>query len=190
MSQKITKNFSFYEFRPKGRPKTWLPSNEYQKKLIVELAQNLQIVRTAMPRRTWMQITSGLRALADYDRLVRSGYRPSKTSDHNCGNAIRLSTGSRKFKKYGPTYNFSVGAADIVPRGFSAIGLFLLAKEMTEVKECNFGQVIYEKNPRNGAEWVHFGADPSFVFSDEIVEFISRTQFMQSLNGGRSYQIA
>jgi len=189
MSQKITKNFSFYEFKPKGKPRVWLPSSSYQRKLIVNLAENLQIVRSAMPK-GYIQITSGVRSAEDYTRLVKAGYRPSKTSDHNCGNAVPLTINSRKYKKYGPTYNFSVGAADCVSRGFPVYELFRLAQELVNKGKCKFGQVIYEENPRSGAQWVHFGGDPGFVFSERIVAFINRTQFLQSLDGGRSYQVA
>lgn len=189
MSQKITKNFSFYEFRPKGRLKSWMPPTQYQRLLIINLAKNLQIVRSSMPTRTWIQITSGVRAPADYERLIKAGYKPSTTSDHNFGNAVPLKTNSAKYKKYGSTYNFSIGAADCVSRKLDVQALFALAVTLTLEKKCRFGQVIYEKNPKTGAEWVHFGADPSYYFSEKIVKFLGRAQFMQSLNGGKSYQI-
>ena len=190
MSQRITKNFSFYEFRPKGKPKTWLPTVDYQRRLIINLATNLQIVRSAMPKGSHIQITSGVRSADDYTRLIKSGYNPSKTSDHNYGNAVSLAINSKKYKKYGPTYNFSVGAADCVSHGFRPYDLFLLAKEMTQVGSCSFGQIIYEENPRTRAQWVHFGGDPSFVFSNNTIDFIKRTKFLMSYDGGKSYQIA
>ena len=190
MSQKITKNFSFYEFRPKGKSKIWMPPSAYQRRLIVNLAENLQIVRSAMPKKSYIQITSGVRSAEDYKRLVKAGYRPSKTSDHNCGNAVPLAVNSRKYKKYGPTYNFSTGAADCVSRGFLVGSLFILAKELVKSGKCTFGQVIYEENPKTKAKWVHFSVDPSFVFSKKTVAFINRIKFLQSLDGGKSYQIA
>lgn len=190
MSQKITKNFYFYEFRPKGRQKTWMPSSIFQKGLIVNLAKDLQVVRSAMPRGAWIQITSGVRSAQDYTRLINAGYRPSKTSDHNFGNAVPLKANTVKYKKYGSTYNFSVGAADCVPRNFPVKSLFELAVHLTQEGVCNFGQVIYEKSPKSGAEWVHLGADPSYCFSEEIVRFMKRTQFLVSLDGGKSYQAA
>lgn len=190
MFQKITKNFYFHELRPKGQPKTWLPSNTYQSSLIFNLTKNLQVVRSAMPKNSYIQITSGMRSPADYERLVKLGYNPSKTSDHNYGNAIKLSPNTKKFKKYGPTYNFSVGAADCFSHRFSVKDLFLLAKELTQAGKCKFGQIIYEYNPKTKAEWVHFGGDPGYVFSDIIVAFIERIPFMESLDGGKSYQIA
>lgn len=189
MSQKITKNFSFYEFRPKGRSKLWMPTNKFTKMLIINLATNLQIVRSAMPRGSWIQITSGVRTPEDYKRLIRAGYRPSTTSDHNFGNAVKLTVNTRKYKKYGPTYNFSVGAGDCVSHNFDVHSLFLLACELVKRNECRFGQVIYEKNPKTSAEWVHFGADLSYYFSEKIVQFIGRLPFLVSLDGGKSYQI-
>ena len=189
MSQKITKNFSFYEFRPKRKPKTWMPTNEFTKTLITNLATNLQVVRSALPRGDWLQITSGVRAPEDYDRLIRAGYRPSTTSDHNCGNAVKLTVNTKKYKKYGPTYNFSIGAADCVSHTLNVHDLFLMACELVKRNECRFGQVIYEKNPETGDEWVHFGADPTYYFSEKIVRFIGRLPFLVSLDGGESYKI-
>lgn len=189
MSQKITKNFSFYEFRPKGRPISWLPTNEFTKTLIINLATNLQVVRTAMPKGSWIQITSGVRAHEDYERLIKAGYKPSTTSDHNFGNAVPLAVNTIKYKKYGPTYNFSVGAADCVSHNLNVRNLFDVAQKLTKDNKCRFGQVIYEENPKTDAQWVHFGADPSYYFSEKVVQFIGRLPFLVSLDGGKSYQI-
>ena len=124
----ITKNFSFYEFRPKGTPKTWVPNSDYQRMLIIELAKNLQVIRNAMPSGAFMEITNGVRLFSDYERLVAAGYRPSKTSDHNCGVAIPIDPNNPdKFKKYGETYNFATGAADTFPHGMGVWDLFKLS---------------------------------------------------------------
>lgn len=188
MYKKITSNFYYFEFRPKSRTKAWIPSGEYQRILIKNLAKNLQIVRSAMPKNSSIMVTSGLRMTSDFARLKKAGYNPSTTSDHNFGNSVPLKINSKKYKKYGPTYNFSVGAADCVPLKMAAIDLFNLAVDFTRKKKCRFGQVIYEKNPVTGAEWVHFGGDPVYVFSDHIVKFIKRTRFMKSLDGGKGYE--
>lgn len=187
--QKITENFSFWEFKPKNARKTWMPSSEYQKDMIRNLAESLQIVRSSMPRDAWMQITSGVRSADDFERLKKAGYHPSETSDHNFGYAVPLSKGTAKYKKYGPTYNFAIGAADVVPKGIKVTELFSIAMSRTKAGLCHFGQVIYEKNPSTGAEWVHFGADPRPFFSPHIIRFLNRVQFMQSLNGGKSYEV-
>jgi len=188
MSQKITKNFSFYEFRPKGKPKSWMPANEFTKMLVTNLATNLQVVRSAMPRGDWIKITSGVRAPEDYDRLINAGYIPSTTSDHNFGNAVKLTINTIKYKKYGPTYNFSVGAADCISHTLNVHDLFLISCELVKRNECRFGQVIYEENPKTGAQWVHFGADPTYYFSEKIVNFMGKQPFLVSMDGGKSYQ--
>ena len=166
----ITKNFSFYEYRPKGQPKSWKPSSLYQKTLITNLAENQQVIRNELPSGAYMKITSGVRTLADYDRLINAGYNPSKTSDHNCGVSIPLKP-------------------DVVSPGMSIWDLFKLSFRLTKEGMCDFGQIIYEKNPANGSEWIHYGNSLKSLFSEQIVEMIGRQKFMQSLDGGRTYSI-
>lgn len=185
----ITPNFSYYEFRPKGQPTSWAPNSEYQKILIDKLALNLQIVKSEMPKNSYMKITSGVRLLSDYNRLIDSGYKPSKTSDHNFGVSIPLEKGDKKILKFGETYNFAVGASDIVPVGMKVWDLFKLSFRLIKEQMCDFGQVIYEKNPKNGSEWIHYGNNPSDFFSKEIIKLIDRKKFLQSTDGGNSYSI-
>jgi len=185
----ITKNFSYYEFRPHGTPKSWLPTSEYQKLLVDTLAENLQTVRSEMPSDSWMKITSGVRTLSDYQRLKNAGYKPSKTSDHNFGVSIPLDKHTSKYKKFGDTYNFSVGAVDVQPSGMSTKDLFNLSVKLVQGNQCDFGQVIYEYDPNTGAEWVHYGNSLAELFTYVIVDMINRTQFMKTLDGGRTYQI-
>ena len=185
----ITQNFSFYEFRPNGQPSSWKPNSEYQRMLIIELAKNLQVVRSAMPSGAFMRVTSGVRLLNDYKRLITAGYRPSKTSDHNCGIAVPLDPSKSKFKKYGETYNFAVGASDVVPNGMSVWDLFKLSFRLVKESMCNFGQVIYEKNPSDGSEWVHYGNALEPFFSDKIIKMIGRQRFRKSTDGGITYSI-
>ena len=184
----ITPNFSYYEFRPKGAPSSWYPESDYRKFLIDMLATNMQVVRNHVPS-GGIKITSGVRTLSDYDRLVSQGYKPSKTSDHYCGTAVPLKTSDKKYSKYGETYNFAVGAADGVPTKISARKLFEIAYRLVKEEMCKFGQVIYEENPKNGSEWVHFGNSLDYVFNFDIIKKIGRVQFMQSLDGGRTYTV-
>ncbi len=185
----ITKNFSNYEFRPKESPRSWSPDNKYQRILLRILVENLQIIRNEIPPGASMGVTSGVRSLSDFDRLTLSGYKPSKTSDHNFGSSIRLDCNNRKFKTFGSTYNFSIGACDIVPTRISAWDLFKLSFRIVKEGMCNFGQIIYERNPSKGWEWVHYGNDPSEFFSEEIVKMINRQKFMKSIDGGETYSI-
>jgi hypothetical protein len=149
----------------------------------------MQIVRDAMPANSSISISSGVRNKEDYDRLVLNGYNPSETSDHNYGNAVLLKYGSDKYLKYGPTYNFSVGAADCVPNGITAKELFNLTMDLVINNKCKFGQVIYEYNPTTKAEWVHFGNDPGLYYSVHLAMFIMREKFMESIDGGKTYKI-
>ena len=185
----ITKNFSYSEYRPKGSPKTWMPESDYQQRLIDNHASNLQVVRNELPDGCYMKITSGVRTESDFDRLIAKGYHPSATSDHYCGNIVPISEYSSKYKKYGPLYMFSVGAADVEPFGIKVYDLFKLSVKLTREGKCDFGQVIYEKDPITGKEWVHYGASIKDIFSSSIVRFIDRTQFMQSLDGGKTYSV-
>ena len=185
----ITRNFSYYEFRPYNAPKSWTPTSEYQKLLIDGLANNLQVVRSEMPPRCWMRITNSVRTLPDYTRLKNKGYNPSKTSDHNCGVSIPLAKHTRKYKIFGDTYNFAVGAADGQSVGMSIKDLFNLSVKLTQGGKCDFGQVIYEYDPNKGNEWVHYGGSLKGLFKDPIIDMINRTQFMKSVDGGRNYEI-
>jgi hypothetical protein len=187
----ITKDFSYYEFRPHGTAKKWIPRSQYRRRLLNNLAKNLQIIRNEIPAGAYMKVTGGVRTLSDYDRLRKKGYNPSETSDHYCGSSVPLSYGSKKYKKYGETYNFAVGAADIVPKGMGVWDLFVLAATLTKKGECDFGQIIYEKSPNQDPakvkEWVHFGGSLKGIFSNAIIKLVARSQFMKTTNGGKSY---
>lgn len=182
----ITPNFSFYEFRPRFKQKSWLPDNEYQEFLLRNLAINLQIVRDHVPNDVYMRVTSGVRTIADYNRLILSGYNPSETSDHYYGKAVKIKN-PRKRKKFGTTYNFSVGAADIQPAIITARELFNLSFRLVKEQMCDFGQVIYERDPIRNKEWVHYGNSLKEIFSEELISRIGRTQFMKSVDGGKTY---
>lgn len=185
----ITSNFSYSEFRPYSAPYEWRPSSDYSKMLLDNLAKNLQVIHDALPYNVTMRISSGVRTLSDYNRLVKQGYNPSVKSDHYCGEAVPLEVGSNNYNKYGATYNFAVGAADIVTMGIDIIKLFDLAIRRTIEGKCSFGQVIYEYNPNDKDEWVHFGNDPSLVFSANICAFLNRGKFLKSVDGGKTYSV-
>ncbi|MCL4102517.1 hypothetical protein [Fibrobacter sp. HC4] len=80
----LTPNFKLSEF-------TKSSVTDYQLSLLQLLAKNLQKVRDLLQpyavsgKRVSISITSGVRTAEDYNRLVKNGYNPSKTSDHFCG---------------------------------------------------------------------------------------------------------
>jgi len=185
---KVTNNFSYYEFGPSGCKVTWVPDNEYQKRLIKDLAQNLQVLRDIA--KVPIKIMSGVRSMDDYYRLQGSGYNPSETSDHFCGVAVPIKPTSTKYKKFGSTYNFAVGAGDCIPNGMSVRTFFELAMKAYVDSKVKFGQIIYEKDPVKKVEWVHVSNLYEHYFSSSTVAWLGKTKFMQSVDGGKNYTIA
>jgi len=185
----ITKNWSYHEFRPEGAPKIWKPSSLYRKLLLDNLARNLQVISNNLPEYVTLKVSGGVRGLMDYGRLIKAGYQPSETSDHYCGTSVPLIYGSEKYNKYGETYNFAIGAADIQSIGIPIWQLFSLSFKLSKEGKCDFGQIIYEHNPKTDAEWVHYGGSLKNIFSNSIISFIGRKKYMKSLDGGRTYSV-
>lgn len=182
-SYDVTDNFSYYEFRPKDTPKTWRPEFELQNIMIIELAENLQVLRNefGMP----MTINSGVRVIDDYNRLLRAGYNPSSTSDHYCANIVPIKPTNKKYTLFGSLYSYSVGAGDVKING-DYTGLFNLALLLNMEGKTHFGQIILESTS-SGAKWIHFGNNPSKFFSEAICNLINRTPYLATTNGGKSY---
>jgi len=192
---KITKNFSFWEFGPKGCGKSWVPDNENQKSMIYILTENIQKLRDKAntlkkSSSVAINISSGIRTMADYYRLQGSGYNPSQTSDHFCGTAMPLEVGTDKYKKFGSTYNFSSGAGDCVVVGMPTYDFFKMAMDEFRLTHVKFGQIIYEKDPIKKVDWVHLSGAYENYFSDSIVRWLDKKPFLKSLNGGKSYTVA
>ena len=173
--KKLTNNFKLSEFIK-------VDPNDYQLALLQLLADNLQLVRDflqefALPKKTVsISISSGVRTQADYDRLVKNGYNPSKTSDHFCGLQL-LSK---------PT----LGAADIVVKNCSLSMKEIAAKIIQWDKDglVHFGQVIYEKNPKTGSEWIHLGNDSTLIFNYNFAQVVKRQKYLMSLDNGKTYK--
>jgi hypothetical protein len=185
--QMVSKDFAYAQFKPLASNKDWMPEGEYQKFLVDNLAKNLQVVRSAMPFGCSMQITSGVRTQYDFDRLMELGYRPSETSDHYCGNVVKLPSSSKNIQKFGPYYFFSSGAADIVPSGADVEYLFKLGVSLTKKNLCNFGQIILEEDNSAGKKWVHFSNNYDLIFSKDIVKMLARSKFLTTTDGGKTY---
>ena len=170
---KLAKNFSLSEF-------TKTDVTDYQLSLLKILAGELQKVRDFLQdfksgkSAVSISINSGLRTQADYDRLKKSGYNPSATSDHFCGLQLQGK----------PT----IGAADIAVKNCSLTLREIASKiiELDKFGDVHFGQVIYETNPKTGSEWIHLGNDWTQIFHPDID--VSRTKYMQSLDNGKTYQ--
>jgi hypothetical protein len=172
--KKLTENFKLSEFISTD-------PTDYQLQLLQILADNLQLVRTFLQefvqtgkKSVSIMITSGVRTQADYERLVKNGYNPSKTSDHFCG--------------YQLTAKPTLGAADITIKNCS-LSLKAIAAKIIEWDKAglvHFGQVIYEKNPKTGSEWIHLGNDPKLIFNHNID--VQREKYLMSLDNGKTYK--
>lgn len=170
---KLAKNFSLSEF-------TKTDVTDYQLSLLKILAGELQKVRDFLQdfksgkSAVSIGINSGLRTQADYDRLKKSGYNPSATSDHFCGLQLQG--------------NPTIGAADISVKNCS-LPLREIASKIIDLDMdgvVHFGQVIYETNPKTGSEWIHLGNDCKLIFQESVN--ISRKKYLMSLDNGKTYQ--
>ena len=176
---KLTPNFKLSEF-------TSTDLTLYQIALVKLLANNLQKVRDFLQqfkkdpkKNVCIGISSGVRTQSDYDRLIKKGYNPSKTSDHFCG--LQLSCKP------------CIGAADIYITNCTLKYKDVAAKliEMDKAGEIDFGQIIYEYNPNTRSEWIHLGNDWEKVFNDPgIIESINKTRkkYLMSLDNGKTYK--
>jgi len=132
-----------------------------------------------------IKITSGMRTVSDYHRLVKKGYSPSETSDHFYGYPVPLRN-KEKIKKFGAKYVYSVGACDIIPdmNVFEAFEIicWLEGKGVIET-----GQIIYEKF--KNTEWIHISNPYHLFYSNEFVqEFMCKYPILVSVDGGKTYE--
>lgn len=176
--KQLTANFKLSEFIKED-------PNPYQLALIQKLADNLQRIRDMLQeyavegKTVSISISSGIRTSADYDRLKSKGYNPSKTSDHFCGLQL-LSK---------PT----LGAADLhfsnCKLTYRQIAAKIIEWNENAKNDLMLGQVIYEKNPATGSEWVHVGNDWYGIYETDIAKAIDtmRKRYLMSLDNGRSY---
>jgi hypothetical protein len=180
MRKKLSSNFWLSEF--KNFPENPTKIEEY---LLNNLVSNLQVVRTDIEQS--MDITDCYRDDKRFLELIKKGYNPSPTSDHFWNQPIELLERQypKQFKKYGESYNFSVGASDVVTENARKVFEDIVSdKKYSKM----FGQVIFEKNGLT--EWIHFSNPITILYSEKIVEELDlyRDQFLMSLDGGKSYR--
>ena len=182
MAKKLAKNFWLKEFTTMS----WDDLSPQRQFLLKNLADTLQKIRNVL--KVKITVTSGLRTVADYHRLVKRGYNPSETSSHAFGASVLLRS-MKKIKKFGTRYSYSVGAADIVPNmdvwdAYRKIVSLWKRKKL----DIEFGQLIYES--QGSKEWIHISNPPTLVYSEEFArKFLKRARFLKSMDGGKTYQI-
>ena len=126
----------------------------YSIALLKLLASQLQIVRNGLQeyakdkkKQVSIAINSGVRTQADYNRLKKSGYNPSETSDHFCGLQLKCK----------PT----LGAADFTVSNcsLSLQEIVSMIIDWNKTGHVDFGQIILEYNPKTKSAWIHVGND-------------------------------
>ena len=136
--------------------------------------------------------------MAKYNRLKKSGYHPSPTSDHFWAQVIPTKR-SRDIKKFGPKYHFSVGAVDFVcPKQGSLVSAFNTIKAMHKRGDIEVGQCILESKYeiKNGKkkllkQWIHISNPKSAVYGYIFIKDIGiqKTRFLTSDDNGRTYKV-
>jgi hypothetical protein len=184
----LSPNFKLSEF-------TKNDVNDVQLYLIKSLSIDiLQPIRNFL--KCSITITSALRDLSDFYRLKDQGYNPSSTSDHFYGIAVPV-IDTNKRNIFGDTYNFSVGAADLVPNCDVRQAFDLLIKECIRIDynsysfkflkpDTKFGQMIYEKNSKS--EWIHISNHSSIMYNNYVIDrYLKRPSILQSIDNGKTY---
>lgn len=185
---KLSDHFSLGEFTREAENR-FSPTQIF---LLQSICQNI-----LEPMRAFLscpiKVVSGVRTRGDYDRLIKQGYHPSETSDHFFGETVPLSRAT-KIQRFGPTYSYSVGAADIMPacsaeEAFSRMRqYFRPATGIVELPNMNvkIGQLILE---RSKTYWLHVSNPATLVYSEIFADrYLKKAPFLMSLDNGKSYQ--
>jgi len=170
---KLTANFALEEFT-----KTAFDDlSAQQKTMLIALSSTMQVIRDVIKEP--IRVTSGMRDLSDYNRLVAKGYFPSDTSDHFFGVEVPIVKEAKK-AIYGKTYSMSVGACDFtVSNNDKAFKLIMGLK-------LPIGQLIHEYG--NGKDWIHISNSPTLIYSDSICKkYLTRPKYMISSDAGKTY---
>jgi hypothetical protein len=121
-------------------------------------------------------ISSGLRTLADRDRLIKQGYNPSKTSDHFYG-FMPFTSGAADFVlSTGSQGTFDL-YYDLYRRYDKTKNRIVLPKTEIEV-----GQMILEKNK---SYWIHIANPRRMFYSDKCP--LPGKMFLKSEDNGKTY---
>ena len=176
---KLTENFALEEFSKEKLTEYQIGLLRMLATQLQKLRDNLQEERMDPQKPVTIGISSGVRTMADYERLKQKGYHPSKTSDHFCG----LQLDGKPCLGAADIYikNCRLSYHDIVKR-------FIL---LDKVGVVDVGQIIWEQNPKTGAEWIHIGNDWTRIFqAPEVVEVINKTRkkYLMSLDNGVTYK--
>jgi len=190
---KVSDHFEYEEFCKRDQ-EILTPVQMY---MLINLCQNiLEPIRSHLcvvcKRDVSIKVVSGIRFPSDNNRIRAQGFNPSETSDHLFGNIVKLHN-AVKIRKYGKYYQFSVGAADIIPdcgadRAWDILLPFFNRNTSTiDLPGCSIpiGQVILEKRK---TFWLHISNPKRLIFTEQVVEtYLKSEPFLKSLDNGCTY---
>ncbi|MDR3001149.1 MAG: hypothetical protein LBU89_07785, partial [Fibromonadaceae bacterium] len=169
METLLTQNFKVKEFLTGPNPPKWDDLSERVQGQIKELANMLQTIRDAVKKP--ISISSGLRTLEDYNRMVKNKLNPSKKSDHFFGQTV-------------DGYSLGLGAVDITCKGMDTIAFYNLILKMKYEGKIKCGQLLLEKNK---TFWVHIANHWGNWLKEKERESRSLNDNGYSLNNGKSF---
>jgi hypothetical protein len=133
----LTTNFKSEEFLTGSQASKWEELEAAIQEQILELAGLLQTIRVHVKKP--IVINNSFRSKADYERLKKGGYNPSKTSDHFFAQNI-------------DGYKLGLGAADIVCPDMDTVKFYNKILKLKYDGKIKCGQLLLEKNK---TFWVH-----------------------------------
>lgn len=190
---KVSEHFNYEEFCKRNQ-EVLIP---VQMLMLINLCQNiLEPIRshlcTVCKRDVPIKVVSGIRFPSDNNRLRVQGFNPSETSDHLFGNVVKLHN-AVKIRKYGKYYQFSVGAADVIPdcgadRAWDILAPFFNKNTATidlPRGQIAIGQVILE---RRKSYWLHISNPKRLIYTEEVIQpYLKSEPFLKSLDNGVTY---
>lgn len=191
---KLSENFWYSEFSDRDAG-ILTPIQMYMVKNIA--ANILQPIRDFLSniydKDVSIRVVSGIRFPSDHNRLKKQGFNPSETSDHLFGNIVKLRN-AMKIRRYGKYFQYSVGAADVIPfcgakEAWDKMRPFFVREkgiiDLPE-KRISIGQVILE---RRRSFWLHISNPKNLIYTDFISDMFLKTEpFLESMDNGITYK--
>lgn len=191
----MSDHFTFDEFTPRDHHILTPVQLQMLDNLCVNILEPIrQFVKEVFgEKKCRFTVSSGIRFPSDQNTMRRQGHNPSETSDHLFGNIVKLH-GAGKIAKYGKFFQYSVGAADIIPECGAKELWNALTLYMDPVNRCInlpnrkvvIGQFILE---RGNGFWLHMSNPKSLIYSEEVSStFLKNNPFLISMDNGKSYK--
>jgi len=191
-------NFSYEEVQRVGFPLNPTAKQVFLLEHLFKQIQNVKdVIEFTFSQHVPFRVTDCYRTVEKYQDMKNRGLYPSATSDHFWGQHIPVSSASN-LKKYGPIYEFSTGAADIVPSipgiikdECNRFRIFETIVQLDRSEDISLGQVIYEKSVKTGTEWIHVSNPIDLIYNSGMIDKLNliKSKYLTTKDGGRTYQV-